>query len=305
MIETTARSPRRADDAPHLAPAAQTWPVETPGTAHAGVRDQTVRHATGQPAADRVLAGQRPTERESAGQRHGEQPWQTEASTPWTAVVRRIRSLGADTTYVLVTLPWSLVAFVVVFSGLAVAVPLLVLWVGLPVAAGVLVVARWFASVERSRTERRAVLAGDLPLATPRPAAVPGQGAPVGGARPSLSRRVLASLRDPQGWRETVHALTGWILSIVTFTVTVTWWVGAVAGTTVYAWVRYFPENTGNDDLSGAARDALDVLSSTGFKLAAGIFFVLTLLPMTRAMARLQAGFARTLLDEPTLTVTR
>jgi len=41
------------------------------------------------------------------------------------------------------------------------------------------------------------------------------------------------------------------------------------------------------------------MLNSTGFKLAAGIFFLLTLLPMTRAMARLQAGFARTLLDEP------
>lgn len=228
-----------------------------------------------------------------------EQPWQTEASTPWTAVVRRIRSLGADTAYVLVTLPWSLVAFVVVFTGLAVAVPLMVLWVGLPIAAGVLVVARWFASVERIRTVRRAVLAGDLPLAEPRRAAAHGRGAPVGEARPSLPRRVLASLRDPQGWRETVHALTGWILSIVTFTVTVTWWVGAVAGTTVYAWVRFLPENTGNDDLSGAARDALEMLNSTGFKLAAGIFFLLTLLPMTRAMARLQAGFARTLLDEP------
>ena len=231
-----------------------------------------------------------------AGPHEGDQPWQTEASTPWAAVVRRVRSLGADTAYVLVTLPWSLVAFVVVFTGLAVAVPLMVLWVGLPVAAGVLVVGRWFASVERSRTVRRATLAGDRPVAERRRAAAPGQAPTVDGPRPSVSRRVLASLRDPQGWRESVHALTAWMLSIVTFTVTVTWWVGAVAGTTVYAWVRFLPESTGYEDFSGAAREALEVLNSTGFKLAAGIFFVLTLLPMTRAMARLQAGFARTLL---------
>lgn len=281
MIETTARLPRSADTAPDLGSGPQ------------------VQGSAG-PSGTRAQTAQLP-----AGRGRVERPWQTEASTPWNAVVRRVRSLGADTAYVLVTLPWSLVAFVVVFTGLAVAVPLMVLGVGFPIAVGVLVVGRWFATVERKRTQRRAVLAGDLPLAVPSGDAALDHAAPHDGLRPSLPRRVLASLRDPQGWRETIHALTAWILSIVTFTVTVTWWVGAVAGTTAYAWVRFLPENTGNDDLSGAARDALEVLNSTGFKLAAGIVFLLTLLPMTRAMARLQSGFARTLLDEPGLPVAR
>lgn len=233
---------------------------------------------------------------------HGpDEQWHTEASTPWTAVVRRLRSLGADTSYVLVTFPWSLVAFVVVVTGLALAVPLMVLGVGFPLAVAVLGAGRWFAAVERTRTARRAALAGDQPLAesrSVRTAAPVGSSATVGGApRASLPRRVLSSLRDPQGWRETTYALTAWILSIVTFTVTVVWWVGALGGTTVYAWVRFLPENTGNDALTGAGRDALEVLNSTGFKLAAGIVFLLTLLPMTRAMARLQTGFARVLLD--------
>lgn len=241
---------------------------------------------------------------------HGQQePWQTEASTPWTAVVRRLRSLGADTSYLLVTFPWSLVAFVVVVTGLALAVPLMILGVGFPLAVAVLGIGRWFAAVERTRTARRAALAGDAPLVAPRrvrSAALTGSPAMVDGAsRPSLTRRVLSSLSDPQAWREAVHALTAWMLSIVTFTVTVTWWVGAVAGTTVYAWVQFLPENTGNDDVSGAARDALEVLNSTGFKLAAGIVFLLTLLPMTRAMARLQTGFARTLIAEPGPTTAR
>lgn len=281
MIETTARLPRSADTAPDLGSGPQMQGAAGPS----GTGTQTAQLP--------------------AGRGRVEQPWQTEASTPWNAVVRRVRSLGADTAYVLVTLPWSLVSFVVVFSGLAVAVPLMVLGVGFPIAVGVLVVGRWFATVERNRTQRRAVLAGDLPVATPSRAGALDHAAPRDETRPSLPRRVLASLRDPQGWRETTHALTAWILSIVTFTVTVTWWVGAVAGTTAYAWVRFLPENTGNDDVSGAARDALEVLNSTGFKLAAGIVFLLTLLPTTRAMARLQSGFARTLLDEPGLPVAR
>lgn len=221
--------------------------------------------------------------------------WQTEASTPGHAGLTRLRSLGADTAYVLVSLPWTLVGFVLVLAGLALALPLMVLGIGFPVAVATLAVARWFAGVEQVRGARRAGLAGDQPL-RPRPVRtqttsdVP---------RPSLPRRIARALSDVQSWRDVVHALTAWVVATLTFSVTLTWWVGAVAGVTAFAWDQYLPASTGAEDFSGAARDVLEVLNSTGFRLGVGIVLLLTLLPMTRAMARLQVGFARTLLETP------
>lgn len=230
--------------------------------------------------------------------------WQTEASTPGHAGLTRLRSLGADTAYVLVALPWTLVGFVLVLAGLALSVPLMVLGIGFPIAVATLAVARWFAGVERVRGARRAALAGDRPLqARLRPQPVrtqPTSGAGVDAARLSLPRRTTRALSDVQGWRDVVHALTAWVVATVTFSVTLTWWVGAVAGVTAFAWDQYLPASTGAEDFSGTARDVLEVLNSTGFRLGVGIALLLTLLPMTRAMARLQVGFARTLLEMPT-----
>lgn len=235
--------------------------------------------------------------------------WQTEASTPTNAVLRRLHGLGADTSYLLVSLPWLLAGFVVVFSGLALSLPLMVLGVGFPLAVGVLAVGRWFAAVERSRTAHRARLAGDRPILAPAVLhragrAAGGEGAEAGAgtgssAAPSVStvRRIRASLADAQGWREVTHALTAWIVSIVTMCLTVTWWAVAVAGVTAFVWDQYLPASTGAEELSGAARDVLEVLNSTGFRFGLGIVFLLTLLPVTRALARLQVGFARTLLE--------
>ncbi|ACZ22642.1 hypothetical protein Sked_27380 [Sanguibacter keddieii DSM 10542] len=225
--------------------------------------------------------------------------WQTEASTPGHAGLTRLRSLGADTAYVLVSLPWTLVGFVLVLAGLAVALPLMVLGVGLPLAVAMLAVARWFAGVERVRGARRAGLAGDQPLRAPlRPQPVRTQ-TTSDVPRPSLPRRVARALSDVQSWRDVVHALTAWVVATVTFSVTLTWWVGAAAGVTAFAWDQYLPASSGAEDFSGAARDVLEVLNSTGFRLGVGIVLLLTLLPMTRAMARLQVGFARTLLEAP------
>lgn len=237
----------------------------------------------------------------AAGATTSQQPdrWQTEASTPGHAGLTRLRSLGADTAYVLVSLPWTLVGFVVVLTGLAVSVPLMVLGIGFPMAVATLAVARWFAHVEGVRGARRAELAGDRPLHVLRRGPVRAGGAGGAAVRPSLSRRVAHSLGDAQAWRDAVHALTAWVVAIVTFSVTVAWWVGGIAGVTAFAWDQYLPADNGAEAFSGAARDTLEMLNSTGFRLGVGIVLLLTLLPMTRAMARLQVGFARTLVETP------
>lgn len=226
--------------------------------------------------------------------------WQHEASTPGHAGLTRLCSLGADTAYVLVSVPWTLLGLLVVLTGLAVSVPLMVLGVGFPMAVATLAVARWFAQVEHVRGARRAELAGDRPLQgrlRSQPVVTVTTCDP---ARPALPRRVARALSDAQGWRDVVHALTAWVVATVTFSVTLTWWVGAFAGVTAFAWDQYLPASTGAEDVSGAARDVLEVLNSTGFRLGVGIVLMLTLLPMTRAMARLQVGFARTLVEHPT-----
>lgn len=217
----------------------------------------------------------------------------------------RFRQLGTDTAYVLATLPWTLVGFVVVLTLLSVALPLVVLGIGVPLAAAALAAARGFAAVERGRLVRRDAVVGRDRYAS-QPFAVParprtGYGPAVVGPRDAAGpwRRWLNVLTDGQSWLDALHALTAWIVSIATACVTLTWWVGAVGGLTAWVWDRYLPADDGAlDGIAGSGRDALELVNSVGFRVACGAVLLLTLLPMTRAMANLQAGYARLLVGD-------
>lgn len=216
-----------------------------------------------------------------------------------------LQQLGTDTAYVLATLPWTLLGFVVVLTVLSAALPLVVLGIGVPLAVAALASARGLAAVERGRLVRRDAAVGADRYAS-HPFAVParprtGYGPAVVGPRDDagLWRRWLRVLADTQSWLDALHALTAWIVSIVTACVTLTWWAGAIGGLTAWVWDRYLPADDGNlDGITGAGREALELVNSVGFRIAGGAVLLLTLLPMTRAMANLQAGYARLLVGD-------
>lgn len=105
----------------------------------------------------------------------------------------RLRQLGVDTGYTLAAFPVAIAAFVVVVTGLAAGVGLLIVWVGVAVLAVTLLAARGFAAVER------AWLPAVLDRPVPRPAYLVAEGRSV--------RRLLTPVRDPQTWLDALHAV--------------------------------------------------------------------------------------------------
>jgi signal transduction histidine kinase len=194
-----------------------------------------------------------------------------------------LRRLGRDTTYILVGFPLGLIAAVLSIVGFFLGLGLTVIWIGLPVLMGVMLLVRGLATLERSRLG--AVLGRPMPHPVYKRA-----------AGPSFWRRVLTPLGDAQSWLDLLHAMFRFIPSTIAFCFAVTWWAGAVGGLTVPLWdwaIPRGPDNTDLPELLGMGdADSTRIL----FYLAIGVFFAGTLYPVVRAGALFEAGFARVLL---------
>jgi signal transduction histidine kinase len=188
------------------------------------------------------------------------------------------RQAGRDTAYLLVTLPISIASFTVLVTGLSLAAGLLVVVVGVPVAAATLLAAQGFGRLERARL-------GAAGTTLP-----PVRYAPTAG----LSwRDTLTVLADPLRWAAVVHGVGAMALSIVTWTVAVTWWAGAAGGLTYWFWSRWPP----SPDLYSGLPELLRLpVPDSVFYLVLGAVFALTLPAVSRGCVRLHAGWARLLL---------
>jgi signal transduction histidine kinase len=195
-----------------------------------------------------------------------------------------IRQLLTDSAYVIVGFPLAIAGFVAALVGLVLSAGLIVTGIGLPVMAGALLLARVFADLER--------LAIGPVLRVPRVrpeyrAAPPDAG---------LFRRVLAIVGDSQSWLDALHAVVKFILSIFSFVVTVTWWVGAIGGLTYWTYDWALPRDPDEVDLN----TLMGLGSGTGPRLllytAFGVFFLLSLPIVVRGVALLQANLSKGML---------
>jgi signal transduction histidine kinase len=157
--------------------------------------------------------------------------------------------------YQLVGLPLGILAFVVAVAGFCVGLGTMVVWVGVPVLAGTLLVCRWFAQLERK-------------LAT----WVTGREFPPHHYRPTRGAglaRIGWLLRDPQSWRDLLHAVVSFPVRIAAFVIAVVWTIGGLGGLLAVTWQWAIPYDedgggglvwllTGND--SRAAEIALNTL---------------------------------------------
>jgi signal transduction histidine kinase len=188
--------------------------------------------------------------------------------------------LGRDTLYLLTGLPIALLSFVVLMTGLSLGLSLFITLLGLPVLVVVLGIARGFAMVERWRVGQ---VAAEMPPAPYRP--VPED--------TKLLRRWFGQLRDTQSWLDVLHGVVVLPVAVVTFSITLVWWTGALSGLTFWFWSRYLPENADRTDLAAL----LDIPISEGLAQALlGLAFALTLIPVLRGCAIAQSSLASALL---------
>ncbi|MDJ1137491.1 sensor domain-containing protein [Streptomyces iconiensis] len=195
--------------------------------------------------------------------------------------VRRGTRFGRQVAYLLSGLPIGIAAFTLVLTGFCAGAPTLILLLGLPVLAGTLAVARYFARIE----------AAQIALATGRPL-------PPEAERPQ--RGGWGLLADAQGWRDLVHAIVAFPVRVVTFALTLVWTVGALGGLTygLWAWTLPHGENDGWMELAfGWTGTGADIMGNA----VVGLFFLLTVVPLVRGLTLTQAGLGRVMLRGGTL----
>ncbi len=205
---------------------------------------------------------------------------------------RPLRRLALDTAYVGSGFVLGIAGFVVAVAGLGAGVGLLVVWLGLGVLVGTVLVARGLAHVERRRL--RTLLGREVPE-------IAYVVAPAGAG---WLRRMLTPLRDPQSWLDVLWALVSFVTGTAGFTVLVAWWATTLGGLSYWVWQRWLPED---DDLlveqlgwgHGQREESLLVLGI-------GVAALLTLPIVAQVAALVHAGVADALLvtrgrlrDEP------
>lgn len=195
------------------------------------------------------------------------------ASTPAADVARR-------TAYLLTGLPIATAAFALIVTGLSLAAGLLVTVVGFPVAAATLALATTFGRLERAR-----LAAAGHPLP------------PLVLARPAGSglRRAFSWLAEPQRWLAVLHALGGFVLTVITWSITVTWWAVAAGGLTYWLWQGWLPEDDDAGNTSLVELLHLSMSESLAYFIL-GVVFAATLPVVLRGLMSAHVGWGRLLL---------
>lgn len=196
------------------------------------------------------------------------------------------KQLPRDLAYLLPGFPIALAAFIIVVVGVCLGVGLALLTVGVPILVGTFAAARGFAALERAlvnKCERR-------PLAPTFYRTREG----------SVLQRVLGMVRDPQYWRDALHAVVALPVKVFTWAITITWFTAAFGGTgrVLYDWaLPEYPQNVELLDLVGIHSR----LATVVFYTALGLLFLVSMPYALRWAASLNAGVARALLANPSV----
>lgn len=202
------------------------------------------------------------------------------------------RSLGADFAYLVPGFFLTLVSFLVLVPLFALGLGTLVIWVGAPILAFMLLAASGFARENRELLRR---WGSDVAEPTYRHAVHMGP------------RRLLTTIADPQAWKEALHGtLVAFPLRTTTFVLSVTWVVAGLGGVTYFLWSVLLPD--GGEGLGQLLLNLADrevgvgwyvVESVTNFVLGA---LLLLLAPLVvRTCCRVDAAVARVFLTDAAL----
>ena len=198
--------------------------------------------------------------------------------------LRFLRQLAVDTQFILIGFPLGLLALVLSMVGFWLGVGLSVIWIGLPVLMATLLLSRGLATVERAR------IAPVIGRRMPRPHYKTSRGT-------GLWQRMVTPIRDGQSWLDLLHAMVRFIPGTIAFCFAVTWWAGTLGGLTFPLWEWAIPRGPDNSDLPELLGLGDAWSTRVVFYLAVGAFFAITLFPVIRGVALLEALFARALLS--------
>lgn len=115
-----------------------------------------------------------------------------------------------QTIHLLLDLPMGIIGFTAAITFLSLSAGMVITLIGIPLLAATVLMGRFFAAFERSRSQ---ILLGDNP---PAPESFNFKGAPL--------QTMWAALRDVQGWKGLVYGVIALPLGIINFTITVVLW---------------------------------------------------------------------------------
>ncbi|MCO1661014.1 sensor domain-containing protein [Pseudonocardia sp. S2-4] len=184
--------------------------------------------------------------------------------------------------YLLTGLPLGIVAFVVAVVGFAAGVGTLVVWLGLPILVLTLMTQRALAGAERRLVE----------WATGRALPPHHYRAPKG----TGIGRLWSALREPQSWRDLLHAVVAFPVRVAAFCIAVTWTVGGLGGALAATWMWAIPQDDDGGGLvwllTGNGWLGWEILLNT----LLGLVLLATAAPVVRLLVLAEAGLARGLL---------
>jgi len=180
--------------------------------------------------------------------------------------------------HLLVNLPLGIVYFVVLVTGVALGVGLLITLIGIPILIGTGWMVRTLGNIERARMNGFLGTTLRDPYRQPTP-------------ETGWIARLFSIGKDPATWRDFLFLMLRMPMGIFTFTVSVTTWavaIGLVCSPIAY-WFGVFRVDVGGWRYDGPV--------AMMFATLAGVFLTLLAFGTTRGLARLEAVLAAALLD--------
>lgn len=200
------------------------------------------------------------------------------------AAQRVVYRLLWDSAYVIVSLPITLAAYIVCFTLFVFGANLVIIWVGLPIIVAALLVAGWFAGLER---ERVTWVFRDITRVVPPPR--------------SASNGLLQPLNVGRYWAQLVFTFIAWIPATVGFSVVVSWWAAAFGGITYPAWQWALPDDD-NERLSELIGLGDSTAADIALTMVIGVVMLVLLPFVVRVLALMQGWITRGILGRPRLT---
>lgn len=194
---------------------------------------------------------------------------------------RVVQRTLTSSVYLLVAWPFQLTVFLINITLIAAATSILLAPLALPLAIGI---ASGAGAIERRMVSGLVGL--DAPPPVRRMARVQGEG---------WFDYAIRVIRNPSVWLELVWTLIAWLVSTITWVLTIAWWSIAVAAVTWPAYGWTFHGDKDNHDLG----DLVGLHSLAGASIlnfCVGLFFLVTMPAVMIGMARAQGLVSTTLL---------
>jgi signal transduction histidine kinase len=109
-------------------------------------------------------------------------------------------------------------------------------------------------------------------------------------------KRMITPLAQGQFWLDLTHGILRFPIAVATFSIVVSWWATAIAGTLTVAWDWSIPRGPDNTSLAQLIGLGDSTFARIGFQTVVGLVCLISLPIVVRGCALLSAGFSRALL---------